>query len=593
MPFGRSAGGRGGELGCVASVGPEHRRAGGEHHDRRLPSGREHSCPSVRWWSRRPAVICLAVALCESGALLIALGSHLVFDGDDWNVVLDRRGHAPATSLDPHQGHLVLAVVVVYKLLLVSFGMSSPLPFHAVSTLFYLLAAALMFVYIRRRVGDWLALFATAVILFFGASALDVLSSFQIFFSGAMAAGLGALLALDRGDRRGDVAACLLLAISISFSELGIAFTVGVVVRMALARKPLAGRVYVVLVPLALYGLWWLGWGHNGPSFFSLHNVATTPAYVFNAVSTAVGALLGITSSGNQAPAAVGQQWAPVLLVAALALGAWRLWRLGRVPRGVWPVLAIGLTFWVLAGFNQSDFRLPDNARYLYPSGVFILLIASELLRGVRPGTLATMAVAGLTAIAVAANLAFLSDNYSFRKHQSEANQGLLRVLEIAGPVNPAYDLPLGLAEINARTYLLAVRDWGSPAYTDSELALAPEKVRVDADRTLAAMLGLKLQPGGSVVGPCRTVQASTAEGSSAVPVGTGRITVMASGSGGAEIKLGRFSAELPIDSGAVAPGRPASLTIPVDRSAREWRLEAQGQGPLRVCGPGVSPRSS
>jgi len=33
-------------------------------------------------WS--PAVICLAVALCASGILLIVLGSHLVFEGDDW-----------------------------------------------------------------------------------------------------------------------------------------------------------------------------------------------------------------------------------------------------------------------------------------------------------------------------------------------------------------------------------------------------------------------------------------------------------------------------------------------------------------------------
>ena len=533
-------------------------------------------------WS--PAVICLAVALCASGILLIVLGSHLVFEGDDWDVVLDRRGHSPSDFLNPHQGHLVLGVVVVYKLLLVGFGMGSPIPYHVVSTLFYLAAATLMFVYIRRRVGDWLALFGTTVILFFGASALDVLSSFQMFFSGAMAAGLGALLALERGDRRGDVAACLLLAISVSFSELGIAFSIGALVRLALDREPLAPRLYVVLVPLALYGLWWLGWGHNGPSFFSLHNVATTPSYVFHAVSIAIGALLGISSSGNQAPAPVGQEWAPGLLVAALALGAWRVWRLGRVPQGVWPVLAIGLTFWVLAGFNQSDFRLPDNARYLYPSGVFILLIASELLRGVRPGTLAIAAVAGLMAIALASNLAFLSDNYSFRKHQSQDNQGLLRALEIGAPVNPAYDLTLGLAELNARTYTLAVQDWGSPAYTDAELGSAPEKSRVDADRTLAAMLHLRLRPGASVAHPCRTLAAS-ADGAPGVPLGPGTITIRATGSGGAEITLGRFSDELPVTAGAVQPGRPASLRIPVDRSSRDWRLGAEGSGTLIVCG--------
>ena len=202
-------------------------------------------------------------------------------------------------------------------------------------------------------------------------------------------------------------------------------------------------------------------------------------------------------------------------------------------------------------------------------------------------GTLATAAVAGLTAIAVASNLAFLSDNYNFRKHRSEDNQGLLRALEIGAPVNPAYDLPLGLAEINARAYTLAVRDWGSPAYTEAELGSAPENSRVDADRTSAAMLHLRLRPSASEAHPCRTLAAS-ADGAPGVPFGPGTITIRATGSSQAEIKLGRFSADLPVDAGAVRPGRPASLMIPVDRSGRDWRLGAEGGGPLTVCGAGV-----
>jgi hypothetical protein len=150
--------------------------------------------------------------------------------------------------------------------------------------------------------------------------------------------------------------------------------------------------------------------------------------------------------------------------------------------------------------------------------------------------------------------------------------------------VNPAYDLTLGLAELNARTYTLAVRDWGSPAYTDAELGSAPEKSRVDADRTLAAMLHLRLRPGASVAHPCRTLAAS-ADGAPGVPLGPGTITIRATGSGGAEIKLGRFSDELPVDAGTVQSGRPASLRIPVDRSGRDWRLGAEGGGTLIVCG--------
>ena len=291
--------------------------------------------------------------------------------------MLYRHEFSAHNLLYPHGGHLILAVVAIYDLLLATFGLTSPVPFHAVSTLIYLLAAVLLFAYARRRVGDWLALLGTTVILFFGASALDLLFPFQMVY-GRDRRRAQALLALDCDDRRGDVIACVLLVVSISFGEVGIAFAVGVLVRVALTPRRLAGRLYVVLVPLVLYALWWLGWGHTAPSHLSLHNVATTPTYVLNAIAAAVGALLGLRSSGNQEPIPVGQVWAPIMLVVAVALAAWRVRRLGGVPRGVWPALAIGATFWVLAGFNTVKWRLPTSDRDPYPGAVFILLIAKR-----------------------------------------------------------------------------------------------------------------------------------------------------------------------------------------------------------------------
>ncbi len=330
---------------------------------------------------------------------MLALAGDVIFLRDEWSVALDRRGLSAGVLLDPFVGHLAVALIATYKLLLATFGMSSSYPFHVTSTLMYLLAAVLLFVYARRRVGDWLALMATCLILFFGAAAVDMLSPFQMFFSGAIAAGLGALVALDRDDRTGDVIACGLLAVSIAFGEAGLAFAVGILVRLALSRRPLRPRLYVVLVPLILYALWWLGWGHTAESHVTLHNIATAPIYVLDAASAAIASLTGIANASDALPEPVGQQWLPAAFIAAIALAAWRVRRLGRVPPGVWPVLAIGVTFWALAGFNQFFGRAPGNGRYLYPSAVFVLLIAVELLRGVRPGWRGICAAATVTVV--------------------------------------------------------------------------------------------------------------------------------------------------------------------------------------------------
>jgi hypothetical protein len=541
-------------------------------------------------WLRNPALLGLAAAVAASGTLLIALAGHDIFLNDEWAVTLYRRGLSVGTFLDPHGDHLAASVIAFYKLVLATFGMTSPLPFHIGATIAYLTAAVLLFAYARQRVGDWLALMATIVILFFGASSVDLLAPFQIFFSGSIAAGLAALLALDRDDRRGDAIACVLLVVSTSFSEVGLAFSIGALARVALGRRPLFPRLYMPLVPLGLYAIWWLGWGHTGHSYVTLHNIATTPAYVLRAAGAAVASLLGLASASDALPGPVGQQWIAPVLVAGVALAVWRVRRIGAVPRGVWPVLLAGLTFWSLAGFSYlPSFREPGNGRYLYPSAIFVLLIAIELMRGVRLGWRGILAVAAVTAISVAANLVFLKDGYRyFLEPASEIERGAVTALEIAGPERPSFVLtsnvsPVTFYDINTRSYLSAVRAWGSPAYTQTELASAPEDSRVEADKVLGAMLGLDLKPGGNAAASCRTVRASPT-GSTPVELGPGRTTLRAPAGARAKVSLGRFSDELPVDAGTLRPASTASLTIAADRSAQPWRLGLEGHGQVRIC---------
>ena len=305
----------------------------------------------IRLWN--PYILCLAGLVAAAWTVLLVLESDLTFFGDEWAFLLGRPGSErrglPRSAQRSHRA----GAVSIYKLLLATFGMDSPLPFQVVSTLVFLLSATLLFAYLRRRVGDWPALLGSALILFLGASWIDLLWPFQIGFSGSIAAGLGALLALDRDDRVGDRIACALLVVSTSFSELGVPFVVGALVSVLVGGRPRIGRLYVAFVPLALYAIWWLGWGHTAESALSLDNVLDSPKFVFDAARRP----WPRCSGSRRHSAATG----PIRLASSgVASCSWpgSAWRCGGsgawvgVPRTVWVVLAIGASFWFLTAFN-------------------------------------------------------------------------------------------------------------------------------------------------------------------------------------------------------------------------------------------------
>lgn len=525
----------------------------------------------------------LAGVVACSLSVLLVLQSRLTFIGDDWEFLLQRRGLSAETFLRVHTDHIVVGPVAIYKALLAVFGMSSALPFQVVSTLIFVLSAVVLFAYVRRRVGDWPALLASTLILFLGAAWNDLLWSFQVGFSGSIAAGIGALIAVQRNDTQGDLVAAVLLVLSTSFSELGVSFALGVLVSVGLSSAPWR-RLYVALVPLALYGIWYLGWGQKGIHTANLHNLVRSPEFVFDLVSQNLASLLGLatplTGSGSNL---VGLNWGRILLLIALVLA---ILRLGRPSRQLWTVLAAGGSFWFLTALNAYPvLRTPASGRYQYPGAVFLLLIGAELLRGVKLGKRLLVAATAVTAAAAGSGLFLLHDGYLLDKTGSDLERAELAAAELGrGHGSSDFQITFGFfAGIDARAYLSAVDAYGSPAFSESQLAKASEPNRVAADGVLATAEQIKLTPASIGEVPPGRCERSVA-GSSARALGPGTYRLQTTTASHVGVAMSRF-ADLPsVPLGSLPPGATFSVTVPTDHASRPWRLFAAGHGALAVC---------
>jgi len=554
-----------------------------------------------------PVLIGLVWLTGISGVLLLYWGSKLTFLLDDWEFLLYRRDFD--SVFEPHGPHISVIPVLIYKGLLATVGMDSAFPFRVVSVGAFLISCLLLFVYLRRRVGQWPALAATAIVLFLGAGWEDLLWAFQIGYFGSMATGLGALLALERGGRRAGVLASALLTVSILFSSLGLPFIAGAAV-FVLLRPDRWRRLYVVAVPAAVFVLWWLGWGHDAESTASLDNLASTPVFVLDGIAASFASLFGLALTG-EGPG--GLDWGRPIAAVAIALGLWRAYRIGRLPDWVWVALAIAGSFWILAGINQMEGRDPWSSRYQYVGVVFTLLVAAELARGVRLTRGVLVVVLVTAAAAIAGNVQYLHRAYESYRFTSQLEKADLAALDLArGTVEPGFVLEESLADtgyvhVDAASYFSAADAFGSPAYDPAELAEAPAPARYAADKVLfgALRLGMAEVPASTLPGGPREQAEAGPEGTIEVPSGSclrvasdgAALPLLALPPGGgvfqagaapiADVKLTRFTeGEYPVDfEQGLASGGAAEIAIPPDRSPVPWKLLIETAGTTTVCG--------
>jgi hypothetical protein len=571
---------------------------------------------SVSRWRRVTQVapstwawIALAILLAAAGARFYHLTRGTTFFFDEWSWVIGRRGDDLATFLRTYNGHFSLIPIVIYRLLFITVGLAHYGPYRAAVIATHLLCVLLVFVYAQRRVGSYLALCAAALILFLGAAWDDILWPFQLAWLLSLATGVGALLMLDRRDRLGDAIASVLLAVSLASSGIGIVVALGLVVEVVWGRRRMRDT-WIVAGPLALYGLWWLGYQHTGPT----GRISLVPHFIANLSAATVGGLAGRAANAVSGQAGTLLAWGRPLLLLAIAVLIWRLIRLRHVPVRGLTLLTMLVSFWILTALTRALPALGLSqavaSRYLYVGGLLVVLLTVELARGAPIAWAGKLVVGAAVVAAVVSGLNHFNSAAAYLRTAGAETRADLGALEIARPlVKPDYllrHLPGSpLVAVQAGPVLAAMKTLGSPAATPSEIATGPPLARRVADQELIGIHEITLQPapgrvrlgtrlvlgGGAAAAPatrggCMTLRqevgARAQLGEPQVKVPAGGLLLVARG-GPATVAVRRFG-EVFEPVGTVSPSTRATLEITRDLASQPWWMSVVPHARVAVC---------
>lgn len=516
----------------------------------------------------------LGLVLLAAAIVLIAAGRGLSFSGDDFSyygreVLFTHTSqlHFDSMSLEylliPHNGHLQLGGKLVYEGLFAIFG-SDYVAFRIVGVIGVLACVVLFFALARRRVGDVAALLGSILIAFLGAAWEVLIWPFDLHTTFALAAGLGALLALELRRRHSDLAACLLLVASCMFIEVGLVF-VAAVASAILLEEGWRRRIWIAATPAFLFGVWFI-WAHQYDFPATDVDIPGLIPSMFRSAGATAAALTGRLSTGAGADVnAVGQSGGTTVLgVVLVALVVTRVAVAGFRRTLVPPLVALGV-YWCFIAFSQ---RPEDSSRYVFVGTVLALLVVAEALRGWRPAPWAVAVLVLIVALALPPNFAKLGDGAGSLRRDAVLTTGELAMMELAGTRgDPDYQARLDpfavgvgaspYIDMTTADYLEALRFRGSISASLDEVRSANVFERTVFDSVLAGAVGIRITPSQGPSGNDRCARAGGEDsspaqlpfdgaivrvaGNASVPIGVSRFTTEHSARYLGKVKLGEW----------------------------------------------------
>lgn len=566
------------------------------------PTGRTQRALSSFLRQPRGSWLVLGVAMALSAGLIAFAAHGQGFAIDElfyYGRVAEKQGSlvqyspfSPEYLLSPFNGHLPLGGRLVYEVVFATAG-ARYWVFVAINVAALFACVALTFELARRRVGAVAALAPCLVLLFLGFAREQLLWPLDFNTGLSLAAGLGAVLAIQRGDRRGDFLACALLGLSIAMIELGLSFALGIAVWLALERRESLRRAWIVVVPLVLYAAWWVWARKFDQSQASASHIGLIPETLFNAAAAVLGSLTG-TNPVLPGSYATEVTWFGRVLAAAAAMAlAVRLWW-GSLPRTIWVWLAVLGSYWVQLGVAA---RPPQASRYILVGAILVVLIAADSMKGRVSNRLAA-ALLVLPLVAIPANVAQLLEGREadVLHHDPKVSGTEFAMLELAGKrVDPNYvvsadprvtevggGLYIGLP---ASAYLDAAAHNGSIAYSPRELLEQPEELRRIADATLVGALRIRTEyaPPHETRRDCRAIEVGPGADAGFEAAAGRTVVLRAKGRRWAQIWLARLADEnRGVTLGRLPPRRWIRVRLPADHAPLRWRLTLDA--PLTAC---------
>ena len=508
-----------------------------------------------------------ALAVLAFAGIMVA-GRRIDIFFDEWSFVLDRRAWTASAFLHPHNEHISVLPVLVYKLWFATFGLAHHWMLRAVLAALYVGCGVAVYLLARRRIGPWAAVAAGALVLVMGRAAQNIVWAFQIGFVGSVLAGLLAFLALDRPGRRGEVLACAALVASVLSSSLGVPFAIGVAAELAVARRR---ALWVPAVPLGVYAAWWLGYG-RGTSTITATSLEQATTWAYDAAATAAAGAAGLSL-----------EWGRTLLVLMVVAIVWQVARATpRVTPRLLGLVVVAVTFWGLTGAARSVGIAATESRYITLGAVMLILVAVELLRGARPTRTALAVGAVFVLVAGLASVPWARDyarGVRGATGEMDAELGALTLVRSRAPA--AYRPDPALApQITAGGFLAAVDDLGSnPSDTAAQLPGDFNEERQRADRVLQD-LALAASPAtGAAPRSCRPLGARAVEAT--VPASG----LVLDGRGRAAVRVRRFADDFVNPPTPVPVSGPTRLRFAADGSPVPYRVQLSAAGGVvRLC---------
>jgi hypothetical protein len=391
------------------------------------------------------------------------------------------------------------------------------------------------------------------------------------------------------------------LCVSLASASQGVAALAGAALIIGLGRDR-RRRLWVIVIPAILYGLWYLHWGRSASDTHLALWTQLLP-YTFRALSTTAAALVGLARpdpTGNAAPLdhSLGVPLAFALIL-AFVVALHRGWRPSRL---FWGVAATLVLLWVASCLsNIGGNRSPETERYVPTDAALLLICLCEAIPRPRLSRAGVTVACAAVAVVCATNAALFADARHGLAASARATRATLGALLIARDVvKPDLRLPggpAGLEDVEAGQFLSGARSFGTDAYSVAQLHAAGDADRHLADEMLIEAENIALQGAtptsaqlganapalahgsGRTSGPCVTTPGLLA----ALTVPQAGVLVTTHSGAAVNVGLSRFGSG-PTELSSLPGGHAATLRFPSDRAPEvPWLVWVSG-GRARVC---------